>query len=438
MPWREAKTTLTSVLLILVSAPVMSESPSAAERFQSLQAQLRKSHASNDWRSNLVSANELSELLNEAPNSLLEIARAEIHLGDLESAIRNIEQFVRMGQSTDLLETSAEFAPLRTTRSFASIQSGMKANCSMIALGSTVFTLSDSKLLAEDVDYDPTAKRFFVASVRERKVVALDANGVSSDFARAPDNWPMLAVKVDATRGVLWATEVAMQGFSFAPESDWGRSALLCYDLKKGKLLSRIEAPRGSALGDMALAPNGDVIVSDGEGGRVYRLAAKATVLERLDNGDFISPQTPAMCTDGKRIFVPDYLRGIGVLEISTKQVRWLSMEKGFALNGIDGLYFDHGTLIAVQNGTSPERVVTFDLDPSLTRITSETIIERCTDTLGDPTHGVIIDDDFYYIANSGWDVIDDHGNMRPGAKASEPRVMRARVGRKVGGPTCR
>ena len=165
-------------------------------------------------------------------------------------------------------------------------------------------------------------------------------------------------------------------------------------------------------------------------------MPAKATVLERLDNGDFISPQTAAMSTDGKHIFVPDYLRGIGALEISTKQVRWLSMEKGFALNGIDGLYFDRGTLIAVQNGTSPERVVTFDLDPSLTRITSETIIERSTDTLGDPTHGVIIDDDFYYIANSGWDVIDDHGNMRPGTKPSEPRVMRARVRHKVGVPS--
>ena len=91
---------------------------------------------------------------------------------------------------------------------------------------------------------------------------------------------------------------------------------------------------------------------------------------------------------------------------------------------------FDHGTLIAVQNGTSPGRVVAFDLDPSLTRVTSETIIDRSTKTLGDPTHGVIIDDDFYYIANSGWDVIDDHGNMRPGAKPSEPRVMGAQVQR--------
>jgi hypothetical protein len=65
------------------------------------------------------------------------------------------------------------------------------------------------------------------------------------------------------------------------------------------------------------------------------------------------------------------------VLEIATKHVRWLPMGGRFALNGIDGLYFDRGTLIAVQNGTSPERVVAFAVDPSVTRIESETIIER-------------------------------------------------------------
>jgi hypothetical protein len=132
------------------------------------------------------------------------------------------------------------------------------------------------------------------------------------------------------------------------------------------------------------------------------------------------------MHPDGKHIFVPDYLRGIGVLEIATGQVRWLSAGGRFALNGIDGLYFDRGRLIAVQNGTSPERVVAFTLDASLTRIESEAIIERSTGTLGDPTHGVVIDNDFYYIANSGWDAVDDRGNMKAGAKPSVPRIMRA------------
>jgi sugar lactone lactonase YvrE len=424
------KRALASVLLILGTASTAKQTGSAVEQFQSLQVKLRESDSANDWHSNLVSANELKKLLNEAPDSLLEVASADVHVDDLNAAFRELEQLTRMGQSTDLLATSSDFAPLLKNANFARIQNAMKANRSLISTGSTAFQLSDPSLLAEDVDYDPNTQRFFVTSVRKKKIVSVEASGASVDFATAPDNWPMLAIKVDPSRRLVWATEVAMQGFNFAPESDWGRSAVLCYDLRSGKLLRRIDGPRGSALGDMALMANGDVIVSDGDGGGVYRLLAKGTLLQRLDDGDFISPQTPAMHPDGKHVFVPDYERGIGVLEIATKQVRWLSMQGRFALNGIDGLYFDRGRLIAVQNGTSPKRVAVFTLDATLTRIESETIIERSTGTLGDPTHGVVIDNKFYYIANSGWDSIDDHGNMKPGAKPSGPRIMRARFQR--------
>jgi sugar lactone lactonase YvrE len=428
MIFRANRCVLTALLVILVGVSAAQKFGTAMEQFQGLQAELRKSNTAKDWRSNLASATKLKELLNDAPNSLLEVARAEVGVRDLDAAVRELEAFVRMGQSADLLATSPDFAPLLKNANFTKIQAGIDANRTAISLGSTDFVLSDSGLLAEDVDYDPRTKRFFITSVREKKIVSVEMSGASTDFAKAPDNWPMLAIKTDPSHGVLWATEVAMQGFSSAAESDWGRSAVLCYDLKNGRLLRRVEGPRGTALGDMVLADNGDAIVSDGDGGGVYRVLADGSAMQRIDDGDFISPQTPAMHPDGKHIFVPDYVRGIGVLEIATKQVRWLSMAGRFALNGIDGLYFDHGRLIAVQNGTSPERVVAFTLDATLTRVESETIIERATNTLGDPTHGVAVGNDFYYIANSGWDAIDDQGNMKPGVKPSVPRMMRAKL----------
>lgn len=419
------KLALVLVLLSLLAAPTAKQADSAAERLQGLQAKLRSSRTSGDWQSFLTSAMREKELLNQAPLSLVEVARAYVHLGNTRAAFRELEEFAHMGQSTDLLQSLPDFAGLREQASFSKIEKEMKANRTPASFAAAAFQLPDVALLAEDMDYDPASKRFFITSVREKKIIATDAGGNSSDFAGAPDDWPMLAIKVDSSRAVLWATEVAMQGLNFSPQSDWGRSVLLCYDLKTGKLLRRIEGPRGSALGDMVLTADGDVIVSDGNEGGVYRVAAKGRALEHLDGGDFISPQTPAMHPDGKHIFVPDYVRGIGLLEVATRRVRWLPMEGKFALNGIDGLYFDRGTLIAVQNGTSPERVVAFKLDPTLTRIESEKIIERSTATLGDPTHGVVIDGDFYYIANSGWDAIDDHGNMKPDAKPSPSRVMR-------------
>lgn len=238
----------------------------------------------------------------------------------------------------------------------------------------------------------------------------------------------MLAIKVDAAHNRVWATEVAMQDFTIAPKSDWGHSAVLCFELASGKLVRRMEGPGKTALGDMVLTTDGTPIVSDGENGGIYRV--KGNQLERIDEGDFISPQTPAMHPDGKHVFVPDYARGIGLLDLSSKQVTWLDRagKTKHAINGIDGLYFDRGWLIGTQNGTSPERVVRLRLSADLTEIESEQIIERSTPTLGDPTHGVVVGDFFYYIANSGWDVLDDHGELKSGAKLTPARIMRFRL----------
>jgi len=371
----------------------------------------------------------MEKFLNQSPDSLLEAARAEVHVGDLTAASRKLQEFVTMGEWSDLPNKSDEFAPLRERGSFSELEARMKANRSPISLATKIFSIHDADLLAEDVDYDANAQRFLITSVRKKKIVAMTATGADQDFAKAPDNWSMLAIKVDARRRVVWATEVALQGFIFAPASDWGRSAVVCYDLGSGKLLRRIEGPRGSALGDMVLTAEGNVIVSDGNGGGVYRLMRNSEVLQRLDDGDFMSPQTPAMHPDGRHVFVPDYMRGIGVLEITTKHVRWLSMQGRFALSGIDGLYFEEGRLIAVQNGTSPERAVAFTLDRTLSRVIGEKIIERSTEHFGDPTHGVVVDGSFYYIANSGWDLLDDQGHVKPGLNPSEASLMDVQLG---------
>jgi hypothetical protein len=97
-------------------------------------------------------------------------------------------------------------------------------------------------------------------------------------------------------------------------------------------------------------------------------------------------------------------------------------------LSGIDGLYAAGSTLIATQNGTSPERVVRFALTSLETRVLSELLIERATPTLGDPTHGVVVGDYFYYIANSGWDSLDQHGVAKKGKSMTAPSVMRAKL----------
>ncbi|HEY7964906.1 MAG TPA: hypothetical protein VID49_12395 [Steroidobacteraceae bacterium] len=402
----------------------------ATEQLQQLQGGLRQARAANDWPAYLATATKLQTFLNAAPRSLLEVSRAQLHVGNTDAALQALSQFAAMGQAADLPGLAQEFATLPQGPALQRLQERMSANARPVALGASALVLADAGLLAEDLDYDRSGKRFLVSSIRERKIVALSRHGRSTDFARSPDGWPMVALRIDAQHGRVWATEVAFQGSALAPAADWGRSALLCFELTTGTLVHRIEAPHAAALGDLVITPRGDVIASDGEGGGLYRLPAGGTALQVLNSTDLVSPQTPALHPDGRQVFVPDYVRGIAVLDLASGELRWLSMQGRFALSGIDGLYFQHGRLIAVQNGTLPERVVLFTLDPTFDHIVAETVIERSTATLGDPTHGVIVGNDFYYIANSGWDLLDEHGALKSDAHPSPPRIMRVQLPR--------
>ena len=416
---------IAALLAVILSAQAGS---SAVEELAQLRQQAHAARVAGDKRGYLDAALKVRILLNDAPDAVEATASAYAADGDNQHAIAALNEFAAMGQADDamLAGTDKAFVALHDLPEYKSILEHFQQNKTPVARSERVFTLSDAGLVPEDIDFDPQLKAFLITSVREGKIVRVTSSGQVSAFASSPSRWPMLAIKVDAKHNRVWATEVALDGFTSAPKSDWGKSAVLCFDLA-GRLLNRIEGPPHTALGDMALTVDGIPIVSDG-GGAVYKVEGGRLVL--INGKDFISPQTPAMLPGGNLVAVPDYARGIGILDLRNGQVRWLNQHGGAkaALNGVDGLYYFDGALILTQNGTSPERVVRMKLDRSMTSVVSEEIIERSTATLGDPTHGVVVGDWFYYIANSGWDVLDDHGDVKAGEKLSPGLVMRFKL----------
>jgi hypothetical protein len=413
---------ITATVLLILAA---TQSPKPIrDQINDLEAKAVAAAGSGDQQTRIAADLDLLRLLNGAPTVYPALARAYTAAGDTKMAVAALNRFADLGQSDDNLlnGTDTRLSALASLPEYRQILDRFRQNESPVSLGTTVLTVPDSGLLTEDVDYDPTTGAFLITSVLEHKIVRGTLSGAITGFAASPDNWPMLAIKIDALRHVVWATEVALDGFTAAPKADWGRSAVLAYDLTTGKLLRRIEGPPHSGLGDMVLTSEGDPIVSDGAGGGLYRVSNGE--LRALNTTDFLSPQTPVMLPGGNHILVPDYQRGLAILNLQTSQVSWLNAEK-VALTGVDGVYLHKQQLILTQNGTSPERVILLSLDPSLTHITRSRVIEQSTPGFGDPTHGVIVGDDFYYIANSGWSQLDDHGDVKPGSKLTPAHILR-------------
>jgi hypothetical protein len=411
-----------ATLAILAAIP--QSPPAARDEFKDLQARVRTAINAGDQQARIAADLDLMRLLNGSPAAVEALARAYAAAGDTAKAIATLNQFADLGQADDRLLNGSDksFSALDTQPGYKQVLARFRSNQKPVALGFAVITLPDAGLLTEDIDFDPSTRSFLITSVLKHKIVRAGLDGHVQDFASSPDGWPMMAIKVDVPRQRVWATEVALDGFSAAPKDAWGRSAVLCYDLPSGKLLSRIEGPPQSALGDMVLIANGDPIVSDGKGGRLYRLSEDK--LRAIESNEFISPQTPVRVPGADTVMVPDYLRGIAMLHLGSNQVSWIKGAK-VALNGVDGLYLHGRSLILTQNGTSPQRIIQLELNPSLTSIASTRVIEQASPDSGDPTHGVVVGDDFYYIANSGWNQLDDRGEVNAGSYLTPAKILR-------------
>jgi hypothetical protein len=267
------------------------------------------------------------------------------------------------------------------------------------------FALPEPDLIPEAIAYDAARARWFISSVRQARIVLADG----TTFARAP--WPVFALAVDSRRHVLWASAGMVPQCAPCKDRRPERTALFAFSLDSGKQQRRIDSPLRGVLGDMLLAPNGDLYLSEGLHGALFRLSHDAHALERLDHpGDFSSPQTPALSSDGKTLYVPDYDRGIAAFTLADRSVHWLKAAAGVEVRGIDGLYLHGDTFIAIQNGTRPERIVGMSSD-----LQQLAVLESGWDGLGEPTHGALLDGKFYFLANTGWEAYDEHGAKKPG-----------------------
>lgn len=349
----------------------------------------------------------LKDLLDGRGDIIYRLAKVEASLGDRGPALEWLTLYSKMGLR--LADPAAEpaFASLKDEPDFKAAMARLQASAEAVTASRTFATLKEKDLIAEDIAYDEVKSRFYISSVRHKKILSMNMDGSTADFVPEGD-WPILAVAADSRRRVLWATAAAMpEGLGYKA-ADEGKSAVLKFNLDSGKLLKRYDLPAGEkhSLGDMTLSAAGDAYISDGIGGTLYVVDHERDQLEVLIGpGTFNSPQTPALSPDGRRLFVPDYSRGISVVNLATKECKLLAHPADLSLAGLDGLYLANGVMIAMQNGTTPERLIRMHLDSELTKITSWETIEANWKGLGDPTHGVRVKDRFYFIVNSGWDV---------------------------------
>ncbi|MEP6492577.1 MAG: hypothetical protein ABJF01_07865 [bacterium] len=348
--------------------------------------------------------------------------------GDSATALITLTQYAALGLGRDL---RAEKSLTAWTKSpaFAAVVASHDANRTPIARSRVRAVLSDSTFWPEGMDYDPRTKRFYVASIRHRTIAEIDASGHSREL------WPrgrsdlgaVFGVRVDTARGVLWATTSGIPPTEHYLPRDSTIAALLRIRISDGVVERRWDLPvveGGHVLGDLAVGPGGDVFMTDSNKPVLYRLRPHADTLEAVRHPLFHSLQGLAPDPNGRTLFLADYSHGLLRVDLATNVVTRLDDAPGSTSLGCDGIAWDRGAIVAIQNDVNPARVMRFVLDPSRKRIERADVIDRNATIADEPTIGTVIGREFVYVANGQFAKYDDAGHRLSAIRLTSPVLL--------------
>lgn len=427
-------TLLAAVLAILglVGPGPAPAGPLPREELQRHRERALAAHRSGDYRAFLAESEAAADLVPGSLNAAYNVACGHALLGQDEEALTLLERFARMGVAFDVA-ADGDFARIRATARFRKVVERMAALEKPVGTSRIAFTVPGKDLLVEGVAYDPETKDFFVSSVHRRKIVRVAPGGQASDFvAEAEDGLlsPM-ALAVDPARRSLWASTAGLPQTRGLRDEDRNRSSVVEFDVDTGRRRRVLGPPPscpGARFSDLTLGRGGDLFVADPWSGRVYVLRKGEAAFRVLcEAGSLFSPQGMALSPDGRWLFVADYPQGVARVDPGTGAVRVLDAPADAAVAGIDGLVWLRGGLVGIQNGVNPHRVIRLRLAEGYERIESVSVLERKNPSFEEPTLGVVVGDELYYVANSQYGAFDENGQPRTD-RLVDTVILRLRV----------
>lgn len=292
----------------------------------------------------------------------------------------------------------------------------------------TAFIVEERDLIPEGIAYDPAEKAFYLSSIYKRKIVKITSNGKASDFISSGTDEieQVLGMRVDA-RGLLWAC-------NNTPEYDTLRkiSNVHVYDLRTKKMVKRfkLEDDNRHLFNDLYITRSGDVYVTDTHAGMLWIVRKDSKTLEEFTRRGSLPFANGITTTPDEKFLIVSTggPQGVVRVDITTKQISSIPNDR-YMVMGYDGLYQYNNTLIGIQNTFFPESIQKITLNTNGDRAERIDFLCDRDAKFNAPTTGVIVGDEFYFIANSQLlQIIGNKGKIKDSASLEETIIMKIKL----------
>ncbi|MGC2239199.1 MAG: hypothetical protein WA584_23790 [Pyrinomonadaceae bacterium] len=393
------------------------------------EAQAISAYKAKDFAAFLENMKLAESLRPNHPRLLYNLAAAYALNGQPKEAVFRLEKLARMKLTYRAAEDD-DFALIRETSEFQAVIKMFEANASPLVRSSEALKINEKGLVPESVAFDGKTGAFYLSSVAQRKILVIDRTGAVKVFADETIGlWSVLGIKIDEKRRFLWATVSALEQTPRLQKGEEGAAALFKFDLQTGRLIKKYVLPnqeKTHVLGDLSLASNGDVYATDSASPAIYTIRKEKDEIEVFLEGEpFASLQGLDFTEDRKFLFVADYSRGIFRINLTTKSITNIAPAVDSTLLGIDGLYFYQNSLIAVQNGVNPQRIVRLFLSKDAKSVERVQILEANNSVFDELTLGMLRGNEFYFVANSQWNLLGSGGQLKTPEKLKNAEILK-------------
>jgi sugar lactone lactonase YvrE len=323
---------------------------------------------------------------------------AALDARDAAAALAATRRLAAMG-ATLSPASRARIAALVGDAPMAALAPAFEVNAAPVAGSVAYARIGTDQHLIEGLIWNSRSAHLYATSVVDRRLVEVRADGAHVVLEGGLGS--LFGGAYDPVRARLWIAAATIEQTSAGPAF----AGLLEVDPANPAAARHIPAPAGAAPGDVAVAADGIVYLSDGLNGAVYRCPPGCTALETwLPAGTFLSAQGMAVSADGRLLYVADYRYGLAAVDRASGRAFRMNAPPGLMLDGIDALVRDHDRLIAIQNGAPPLRIVALSLSGDGLGVTALHVVERANPAWGEPSLGAVIGDRLVYVSNPQWD----------------------------------